>query len=131
MIFLNKEEEQIISIDPDIVLNYKHEGDMYLVNIQHELTKQLISYLVFYDLQKVNNSFFKLIQNLSEGNYFDIVDFRNDYAEFIKCCKTFLKGCEGIEEVGVYDSVKESIDKLQLSIQKLVYIIENFCYLED
>lgn len=131
MIFLNKEKEQIISIDEDLVLNYKHEGDLFLVSIHHELTKQLISYLIYYDLQQVDNDFFKIIKNLIEGNYTDISQLRNQYSEFTKSCNTFLKGCENIENENVYNSVSKSIEGLKLCVQKLIYIVENFCYLEE
>ena len=67
MILLNQEVVSPIKIDKDLVMTYKHEGDRYLVAINHNLTKQLVSYLVYYDLQQVNNAFFLILKNLRLG----------------------------------------------------------------
>lgn len=127
MIFLGVKEEPVVSIDSDLVLNYKHEGDMCLVNIQHELTKQLISYKVYYHLQQVDNAFFKIIDNLLKDKYTDDKQIQDDYGDFVKMCNVFLKNCESIEYENVYKNVLVSIDNLKLNIQKLIYIVQNIC----
>ena len=131
MIFLNKEPFKIVSIDKDMVLNYKHEGDLFLVGIQHELTKQPISYVIYYDLQMVDNSFFKIIKNLVENNYTDVSQLKNQHSEFLSYCNTFIKSCSVIGNDNVYNIVTDLINKLKLSVEKLIYIVENFCLVEE
>ena len=131
MIFLNIKEDPVVLIDRDLVMNYKHEGDLYLVSIKHNLTKQLVAYMVYWYLQQVNNAFYKIIKGLVKQEYTDLNTLRNDYSEFIKSCNTFIKNCEGMVSDNVFDSVSKSLDKLQLSMQKLLYIAENICSTEE
>lgn len=131
MILLNQEVVSPIKIDKDLVMTYKHEGDRYLVAINHNLTKQLVSYLVYYDLQQVNNAFFLILKNLVKGYYETIDDFRTDYADFIKKCDLFLKSCDDNIPEGVSEITCKKIDSLKLAVQKLSYIVENICLMEE
>jgi hypothetical protein len=131
MILLNQEVVSPIKIDKDLVMTYKHEGDRYLVAINHNLTKQLVSYLVYYDLQQVNNAFFLILKNLVKGYYETIDDFRADYADFIKKCDLFLKSCDDNIPEGVSGITCKKIDSLKLAVQKLSYIVENICLMEE
>lgn len=131
MIFLNIKEDPVVIIDKDLVLNYKHEGDLHLVSIKHNLTKQLVAYKVYWYLQQVNNSFYKIIKALAKQEYTDLTQFRDDYSEFVKNCNTFIKNCEGNVSDRVFNKVQKSLDKLKLSVQKLVYIAENICSSEE
>ena len=131
MILLNQEEVSPIKIDKDLVMTFKHEGDRYLVAINHNLTKQLVSYIVYYDLQQVTNSFFLILKNLVKGYYDTIDDFRSDYSDFINKCDLFLKSCEDNIPDGVSKITCKKIDSLKLSVQKLSYIVENICLMEE
>ena len=131
MIFLNIKEDPVVNIDKDLVLNYKHEGDLHLVTIKHNMTKQLVAYKVYWYLQQVNNSFYTIIKGLAKEQYTDMTTLRNDYSEFIKNCNIFIKNCEGAVSEQVYDKVNSSLEKLKLSMQKLMYIAENICSVED
>lgn len=129
MIFLNREESSVFKIEKDLVVDYKRTGDQYLVSIYHELTKQLIPYTVYNDLQKVDNYFYLIIKGLLYEEYTDIEKFRENYSIFVKKCDIFLKNSK--ESFLTDDNMKVCdfyIDKLKLLMQKLMYIAENICY---
>jgi hypothetical protein len=129
MIFLNREESSVFKIEKDLVVDYKRTGDQYLVSIYHELTKQLIPYTIYNDLQKVDNYFYLIIKGLLYEEYTDIEKFRENYSIFVKKCDIFLKNSK--ESFLTDDNMKVCdfyIDKLKLLMQKLMYIAENICY---
>lgn len=129
MIFLNREESSVFKIEKDLVVDYKRTGDQYLVSIYHELTKQLIPYTIYNDLQKVDNYFYLIIKGLLYDEYTDIEKFRETYSIFAKKCDIFLKNSK--ESFLTDDNMKVCdfyIDKLKLLMQKLMYIAENICY---
>lgn len=129
MIFLNREKSSVFKIEKDLVVDYKRTGDQYLVSIYHELTKQLIPYTIYNDLQKVDNYFYLIIKGLLYGEYTDIEKFRENYSIFVKKCDIFLKNSK--ESFLTDDNMKVCdcyIDKLKLLMQKLMYVAENICY---
>lgn len=129
MIFLNREESSVFKIEKDLVVDYKRTGDQYLVSIYHELTKQLIPYTIYNDLQKVDNYFYLIIKGLLYDEYTNIEKFRENYSIFVKKCDLFLKNSK--ESFLTDDNMKVCdfyIDKLKLLMQKLMYIAENICY---
>lgn len=127
MIFLNREEQSVIKIDPDLVIDYKRESDLYLVNIKRSLTKQLVYYKVYYELNKVNNAFYAIIDGLLNEKYTKVQDFRNDVKDFSSAVNVFLRTCTDIIEEHVFDLVKADTDAVDLIIKKLVSIVENYC----
>ena len=127
MIFLSTtDNEQTFSIDRDLVITYKRTGDRYLVALYHELTKQLISYTIYYDLQQVDNSFYRIIKGLL-ADYENLDNVSNDYSILVRDCNTFVKNCSGSVSDSVYEVVTVYIDKLKLLMEKLVYIANNIC----
>ena len=130
MIILNKEIISPVKIDKDLVMTYKHEGDRYLVAVNHNLTKQLVSYLVYYDLQQVNNAFFKILKYLIKGYYENLDDFEADYVDLIKKCDIFIKSCNDNIPEGVAEISCDKIDMFKLAMQKLKYVVDNICYSE-
>lgn len=129
MIFLNREKSSVFKIEKDLVVDYKRTGDQYLVSIYHELTKQLIPYTIYNDLQKVDNYFYLIIKGLLYDEYTDIEKFRENYSIFVKKCDIFLKNSK--ESFLTDDNMKVCdcyIDKLKLLMQKLMYVAENICY---
>ena len=129
MIFLNREESSVFKIEKDLVVDYKRTGDQYLVSIYHELTKQLIPYTIYNDLQKVDNYFYLIIKGLLYDEYTNIEKFRENYSIFVKKCDLVLKNSK--ESFLTDDNMKVCdfyIDKLKLLMQKLMYIAENICY---
>ena len=131
MILLNHEEPSFFRIDKDLVKRYKREGDLCLISIRHEMTKQLVSYKVYFDLQKINNMFYRIIKGLYRSEYDNISQFQNDYSEFEKRCKTYIKNCNGELPELVHDSIMKDINSLQLLMQKLKTICIDFCQQEE
>ena len=132
MIFLNQEEESVFTIDKDLVVEYKRTGDRYLVSMYHELTKQLIAYTIYNDLQKVDNYFYAIIKGLLYDEFTKLSTMQNNYSSFVRYCDVFIKNCEDVVPEESYKIVVFYVDKLKLLMQKLVYIAENICYdLED
>jgi hypothetical protein len=127
MIYLNREIESIFNVDQDLVIDYKRVCDRYLVNIRRNLSKQLVFYKVYYDLQQVNNSYFEIIDKLINELYEYVADLDKDYSVFIRNCNTFLKNSENIIPQNIHYLVDSDIKSIQLSLDKLIYIIKNFC----
>ena len=131
MIFLNsKPEEPVIHINEDLVINYKREGDRLLIEIRRTLTKQVVIYNLYADLQLVYNSFFSIIDSLLKDKYRSLLDLKNGQAKFLKMCNLFTKNMNSVVSENVSEHVVKCLDTLKLYVQKLVYIAENVC-LED
>ena len=54
-------------INPNLLQAYREQGDICLVNIKRELTRSLVDYKRFQELQQINNDFFVII------DYMDII----------------------------------------------------------
>lgn len=127
MIWLHHEEEPAFKINKDMVLDYKRTADDVLISIRRELSRQLVYYMVYTDLQQVNNSFFKMIDGLLNDLYLEASELKDDNAVFVQNCKAFLKGCQGFVSEEALEYVTKEIEDLQLIIKKLLYIIDNYC----
>ena len=127
MIFLNRQEESVVTVDKDLVLDYKRAGDEYLIDIKRELSKQLVYYILYTDLQQVYNAFGCIINKLLNEEYTEESQITKDNTDLSRCCASFLKGCEGFVTEFVLEKVKKDVDALLLCIKKLMYIIENLC----
>lgn len=131
MIYLNQEVQSIFNVDPDLVVDYKRICDRFLISMRHNLTKQLIAYGVYYDFQQINNTYFVMIDKLLNGLYEDVSYLYKDYAEYVKWCNTFLKNSERIVPDNIHKLVEDDINSMQLALNKLIYILNNFCIVED
>lgn len=127
MIYLNREIKSAFNVDPDLVVDYKSVCDRYLVNIRRNLTKQLVFYKVYYDLQQVNNSYFAMIDKLMNEEYEFIEQLNKDYAKFVNCCTVFERNSRTIVPDNVMELVEKDVDKLKLAVDKLLYIVKNLC----
>ncbi len=130
MILLNKEEPSYFNIDKDLVKRYKQEGDMYLIAVKHDMTKQLVSYKVYYDLQKVNNMFYKIIKSLYQSTYNDLSEFTNDYSELERKYKAYIRNCKGAVPDNIYEDIEKQMGMLMLLMNKLRTICIDFCHQE-
>lgn len=127
MIYLNREPVSVFKIDPDLVVDYKVICDEILVNIRRNLSRQLIFYKVYYDLQQLYNGFFSIFDKLLNNLYEDSSVFNKDVSDFKGLCDVLLKNSENIIPENIHDLVDSDIKKLLLTIDKLVYIINNYC----
>lgn len=131
MIYLNKVEEPNIVINQDLVIAYKEEGDIYLVNVKRSMTKQLVGYTHYQTLQKINNSFYFIIQGLLEDKFENVTALKDAYRKLVVNCNTLIKNISNLVPDDIYNAVCEDLDSLQIMMEKLVYIAENFCFTED
>ena len=127
MIYLNRESVSVFKIDPDLVVDYKVICDEILVNIRRNLSRQLIFYKVYYDLQQMYNGFFSIFDKLLNNLYEDSSVFNKDVSDFKGLCNVLLKNSENIIPENIHNLVDSDIKKLLLTIDKLVYIINNYC----
>jgi hypothetical protein len=127
MIYLNREPVSVFKIDPDLVVDYKVICDEILVNIRRNLSRQLIFYKVYYDLQQMYNGFFSIFDKLLNNLYEDSSVFNKDVSDFKGLCNVLLKNSENIIPENIHNLVDSDIKKLLLTIDKLVYIINNYC----
>lgn len=130
MILLNKEEPSYFNIGKDLVKRYKQEGDMYLIAVKHDMTKQLVSYKVYYDLQKVNNMFYRIIKSLYQSTYDNLSEFTNDYSELEKRYKVYIRNCKGAVPDNIYEDIEKQMGMLMLLMNKLKTICIDFCQQE-
>ena len=131
MIYLNKVEEPNIVINQNLVIAYKEEGDIYLVNVKRSMTKQLVGYTHYQTLQKINNSFYFIIQGLLEDKFENVTKLKDAYRKLVVNCNTLIKNISNLVPDDIYNAVCEDLDSLQIMMEKLVYIAENFCFTED
>lgn len=127
MIYLNRKPVSIFKVDHDLVVDYKRACDELLINIRRNLTKQLIIDKVYYDLQQVNNSYYNIIYKLLNDLYEDSSSLDSDYKDFISTVNVFIKNCEAVVPNNVNILVVKDIDRLKLSLEKLIYILKNIC----
>lgn len=131
MIWLNKQEVSAFNINSDLVAKYKSQGDIYLIDLKRQLSKQLVYYILYTEYQEFCNTFFDIIGNLLESTYTQKSDLDKDYAAFEKQSKQFVKSCEGFVQEYVLENVRDLVDKIVLLIQKLTYIADNICVNKD
>lgn len=131
MIILGYKEPPIFKINHDIVLEYKRICDTYLVNIRRNMTRQCVDFRLYGPMNKVFNSYGNIIESLLEDKYTDIREFEADYRRLEQSCNDYKKDAD-IQLVGfVYSNVCEELDMLVLAMNKLKYIIDNFCMQEE
>jgi len=131
MIYLNKVEEPNIVINQDLVIEYKEEGDIYLVDVKRSMSKQPVGYTHYQTLQKINNSFYFIIQGLLEDKFENVTKLKDAYRKLVVNCNTLVKNISNLLPDNIYNAICEDIDSLQLLMEKLIYIVENFCFTED
>lgn len=131
MIIIGYNEPSIFKINHDIVLEYKRICDTYLVNIRRNMTRQCVDFRLYGPMNKVFNSYGNIIESLLEDKYTDIREFEADYRRLEQSCNDYKKDSD-IQLVGfVYDNICEELDMLVLAMNKLKYIIDNFCIQEE
>lgn len=131
MIYLNREIKSVFQINQDLVVDYKRTCDRILVNIRRNLTRQLIFYKVYCDLQEVYNSYYVIIDKLINELYDSSEDMRKDYAVLTKCCKAFIRNATTIVPENIHEVVSDEIDQFLLAMDKLIYILENYCEITE
>ena len=128
MIFLNQEIESIFTVSQDMVLGYKKTCDSYLVDIRRNMTKQLLDYRLYTPLKELYNAYGKLILDVANNKYCDMKDFDTDYKQLVTAEKAFTQDIKGRVSDDIYAKICEDVDFMHKNIDKLVYVLKNFCY---
>ena len=128
MIWLNRTIEPIFNVDRDFLLEYKKECDRYLAGIKHILTKQLVDYTVYCDLNGLYRSFGHLISELLH----ETIEERKVYDQLKKDIEVetnaFLQGLKGTLPEDVIDQVIQQVNLFTTQLKKFYYVLETVCY---
>lgn len=130
MIFLNYTPKSVYSFNKQLLAQYKRTGDSYLADIRRNMSKQLTDYGLYYYLQNVNNAYYVIIGGLLDGTYENSEQIYKDQKYFEKCCDEMLNEFHGGVPEAVYDRICVLTENVQLLIQKLINILNDYC-LED
>ena len=111
-----------------MALDYKKTCDSYLVDIRRNMTKQLLDYRLYTPLKELYNTYGKLILGIANGTYVDMKEFDTDCGLFTHAAKDFAQDIKNRVSEDMYTKICYDVDCVQKSIDKLIYILKNFCY---
>lgn len=121
---INQEKPAPLIINKDLLYKYKEETDICLVNIRGELTRSLVDYKIFQQLQQVNNYTFVIIDYLDSEHYTDLKTINDDKAILSNNIDKLLNHCKNCVNGNIYDSIYNNCVKLVITIHKLVQIVK-------
>lgn len=119
-----KNNGEPLVINPNLLQAYREQGDICLVNIKRELTRALVDYKLFQQLQQINNSFFVIIDYMETERYTYIKEVEDDKHRLVTALQTFIKDCKSAIATEIYNSIYEACKELSLIMNKLVQIIK-------
>lgn len=125
MIKLYNQKDSPLRVNIDLVNEYKRQADIYLLDMRRELTRALVDYIAFRDLQLVNNSFFDIVDKLLNQEFTCLSELRDSNQKLVVTLETFLKVCKQSVEVNIYAPINISARKFILTVHKLIQIIES------
>ena len=107
-------------INPKLVDYYKEQCDTYLVNLKRELTRSLVDYHLFQQLQDINNSFIIIIDKLLNKEYIATSQILDDYKILTDAVNIFQKGCYPVINGDIYESIRYYCKLLLITMNKLI-----------
>ena len=125
MIKLYNQKDSPLRVNTDLVNEYKRQADVYLLDMRRELTRALVDYIAFRDLQLVNNSFFDIVDKLLNQEFTCLSELRDSNQKLVVTLETFLKVCKQSVEANIYVPINLSARKFILTVHKLIQIIES------
>ena len=124
MITITSQDDRTpLKINKQLLYEYKEECDTYLVNIKRELTRALVDYKLFQQLQQVNNSFFIIIDYLDTERYTVFKELKDHKVDLNNDINIFTKNCRGKIPNSIFRNIYYNLDKLMLTINKLIEIV--------
>lgn len=111
-------------INPNLLQAYREQCDICLVNIKRELTRSLVDYKIFQQLQQVNNDFFVIVDYMECEHYTSIDEVMKDKHTLVVDMEVFTKNCKNAIAEDIYNSIYENCVELSLIVNKLVQIIK-------
>lgn len=118
------DEPTPLLINKKLLYEYKEVGDSCLVNIKRELTRSLVDYKVFQQLQQINNGFFVIVDYLDCEHYFKVAEVIQDKNRLVNTINEFLKPCKSYLALDIYESIFDSCQELINTINKLIKIVQ-------
>ena len=118
-------EETPLVINKDLLYTFKEEFDVQLAILHRELTRSLVDYTLFQQLQNVNNDIFIIVDGLDTEVYTTIKELEDDRQKLISDLDTFLSHCKTCIDGNIYDPIYEHSNYLSTAVYKLVQIIKN------
>ena len=121
---LHQEEETPLLINKKLLYEYKEVGDEFLINTKRELTRSLVDYKVFQQLQQINNSFFVIIDYLDCEHYTRVNDVIEDKNKLVNNINLFLRPCKTYLSRDIYDAIYDDLQGLTNTMNKLVAVVQ-------
>ena len=112
-----------LKINKELLFKFKEECDIQLSVLHRELTRALVDYKLFQQLQLINNDTFKIIDSLDNDEYTTLKEVNDDRTKLIADMDDFLSHCKHCVASNIYDPVYEHCNDLSLIIFKLVQIL--------
>lgn len=119
-----EEPNSYIYLNIDMLNRYKHEADVCLINAKRELTKQLVDYKIFNQLQKINNSFYCILNGLYKQKYYNGFQLISDKTKLEKNINQFLRNVVSELPEDKYSLIEDNLKTLKLIITKLLKIVD-------
>ena len=121
---INQDEETPLLINKQLLYEYKEAGDECLVETKRQLTRSLVDYKVFQQLQQINNSFFVIIDYLDCDHYTRVKDVLDDKNRLVTNINLFLKPCKSYLSADIYDTIYDTLQELANVMNKLVAVVQ-------
>lgn len=119
-----KNDDSPLVVNPNLLQAYREQCDIYLVNLKRELTRGLVDYKLFQQLQQINNDFYVIIDYMENEHYTYIKEVEDDKHKLVVDMQLFVKDCKQAVSREIWDSLQENCVNISLSINKLVQIIK-------
>ena len=119
-----KNDDSPLVVNTNLLQSYREQCDIYLVNLKRELTRGLVDYKLFQQLQQINNDFYVIIDYMENEHYTYIKEVEDDKHKLVVDMQLFVKDCKHAVSGEIWNSLQENCADLSLAINKLVQIIK-------
>lgn len=121
--FTCNDDSEPLLINKQLLYDYKDAGDDFLIGIKRNLTRSLVDYHLFQELQEINNSFFVIIDYLDCGHYYNVSEVMKDKDVLKNKLNIFIKNCKPNVGIDIFDDIDYNCKQLMLVMQKLITIV--------
>lgn len=112
-------------INKDLLYKFKDECDVQLAVLHRELTRGLVDYTLFQQLQNINNDVFRIINSLEIEEYTTIKEIEDDRHILVSDLDTFLSHCKVDIDADIYEPIYEHSNYISTAVFKLVQIVKD------
>lgn len=111
-------------LNPNLLQAYREQCDICLVNLKRELTRSLVDYKLFQELQQINNDFYVIIDYMECGHYTKMKEVYDDQHKLVVDMEIFTKNCKTNLITSIYEEILGNCREISLIMNKLVQIIK-------